>query len=77
MATKIKKIMDIVKEITKQLIVKYRTESDVCMAEFLASEFPKNLSFQEAFEVYIACMKEVEGDKFFVEKEGKNNLSIW
>jgi hypothetical protein len=41
------------------------------MAEFLASEFPKGLSFEEAFETYILCMKMVEGDEFYAIKEGK------
>ena len=61
----------IVKETAERLIEKYHAESEVCMAEFLASEFPKALSFEEAFEVYILCMKRVEGDKFFTIKEGE------
>ena len=62
---------EIVKNTAERLIEKYRTESDVCMAEFLASEFPKSLSFEEAFEVYVYCMKTVEGDEFFTIKEGE------
>ena len=61
--------MNNVKETAKKLIDKYYKESTVCMAEFLAQEYPRNLSFEEAFEVYIACMKAIEGDKFFVIKE--------
>ena len=61
---------NIVKETAKNLIDKYYKESGVCMAEFLASEFPKGLSYEEAFEVYILCMKMVEGDEFYTIKEG-------
>lgn len=62
---------DIVKETAQKIIDKYYAESEVCMAEFLASEFPKGLSFEEAFEIYILCMKMVEGDKFYTVKENK------
>ncbi len=42
------------------------------MAEYLASEeVPQCMTFEDAFNTYISCMKEVEGDKFFVEKEGE------
>ena len=59
-------------EIKKELIKKFIEESDVCMAEFLASEnVPNGMSFEDAFEMYIALMKEVEGDKFFVIKDEK------
>ncbi len=61
----------IVKETAQRVIDKYYAESEVCMAEFLASEFPKGLSFEEAFETYILCMKMVEGDEFYTIKEGK------
>lgn len=61
----------IVKETAQKIIDKYYAESEVCMAEFLASEFPKGLSFEEAFETYILCMKTVEGDKFYTVKENK------
>lgn len=63
-------VTDIVKETAKILIDKYYAESEVYMAEFLASEFPKSLSYEEAFEVYILCMKMVEGDEFYTIKEG-------
>ena len=58
-----------VKEMVNTLLAEYR-DSEVCMAEFLASKFVRNYSFEEAFEIYVECMKVVEGDKFFVEKEG-------
>ena len=29
------------------------------------------MTFEEVFNIYINCMKQVEGDKFFVEKEGE------
>ena len=42
------------------------------MAEYLASkEVPQGMTFEEVFNIYINCMKQVEGDKFFVEKEGE------
>ena len=58
-----------VKETASKIIDKYYKESEVCMAEFLAQEFPKGLTYEEAFEVYILCMKTVEGDKFYAIKE--------
>ena len=63
-----------VKETISQLLDKYRNtdwENGVCMAEFLASEFPKGLSYEEAFQVYVECMKTVEGDEFYTIKEGE------
>ena len=65
-----KGMKNIVKETAQKLVDKYYAESEVCMAEFLASEFPKSLSYEEAFEVYILCMKMVEGDEFYTIKEG-------
>ncbi len=56
----------------KDLIKDYIENSEVCMAEYLASEkVPQGMTFEEAFNIYISCMKQVEGDKFFVEKEGE------
>ena len=56
----------------KNLIKDYIENSEVCMAEYLASkEVPQGMTFEEVFNTYINCMKEVEGDKFFVEKEGE------
>lgn len=49
----------------------YRVESEVVMAEFLESEkVPKNTTIAEAFLLYIEAMKRVNGDKFYVVKEG-------
>ena len=57
---------------TKGLIKDYIDNREVCMAEYLASkEVPKGMTFEDAFNTYISCMKEVERDKFFVEKEGE------
>lgn len=59
-------------DITKELIKDYIENSEVCMAEYFASkEVPQGLTFEDAFNIYIICMKQVEGDKFFVEKEGE------
>ena len=56
----------------KGLIKDYTENSEVCTAEDLASkEVPQGMTFEDAFNTYISCMKEVEGDKFFVEKEGE------
>ena len=56
----------------KNLIKDYIENSEVCMAEYLAlKEVPQGMTFEDAFNTYINCMKEVEGDKFFVEKEGE------
>lgn len=56
----------------KNLIKDYIENSEVCMAEYLASEeVPQGMTFEEVFNIYINCMKQVEGDKFFVEKEGE------
>lgn len=60
------------KETADRLIKKYADESQVCMAEFLASEpVPAGMSFEKAFNVYVECMKQVEGDSFFTMKENK------
>ena len=57
---------------TKELIKDYIENSEVCMAEYLVSkEVPQGMTFEEVFNIYINCMKQVEGDKFFVEKEGE------
>lgn len=57
---------------TKDLIKDYIENSEVCMAEYLASkEVPQGITFEETFNIYVKCMKQVEGDKFFVEKEGE------
>ena len=56
----------------KDLIKDYIENSEVCMAEYLASEeVPQGMTFEKAFYTYINCMKQVEGDKFFVKKEGE------
>lgn len=43
----------------------YEQDSDVCAAEFLAGKaVPAGVSFEEAFQAYIAMMKTIEGDRF-------------
>jgi len=55
----------------KTLIEKYHKQ-DNCAAEFLACErVPVGMSFEAAFETYIAVMKTVEKDSFFVRKENE------
>ncbi len=47
-------------------------DSEVCMAETLASEVvPAGVSYEEAFEIYIEAMKRVEGDTFYAIKDGE------
>lgn len=56
----------------KDLIRDNIENSEVCMAEYLASkEVPQGLTFEEAFNIYINCMKQVEGDRFFVKRAGE------
>lgn len=61
-------------QIVRNLLDTYRIYSEVCMAEFLASEDVNQFvdcSFEDAFEIYMECMKIVEGDKFYTVKEGE------
>lgn len=52
------------------ILAEYCRESEVCMAEFLASkEVLPGMTFEEAFEVYVECMKLIEGDRFYTIKE--------
>lgn len=47
-------------------------DSEVCMAETLASEIvPAGTTYEEAFEIYIETMKRVEGDSFYTIKDGE------
>ena len=47
-------------------------DSEVCMAETLASEVvPAGTTYEEAFEIYIEAMKRVEGDTFYTIKDGE------
>ncbi len=59
------------KKIIDNLTKKYR-DSDVCAAEFLAGEtVPLGMTYEESFEIYVAMMKKIEWDKFYVIKEGQ------
>jgi hypothetical protein len=59
-------------DIIKELIKDYLENSEVCMAEYLASkEVPQGITFEDATAIYISCMKQINRDKFFVEKEGE------
>ena len=47
-------------------------DSEVCMAETLASEVvPDGTTYEKAFEIYIEAMKRVEGDTFYTIKDGE------
>ena len=60
------------KETTKKIIDEYINESEVVMGEFLAQkEVPQGMTFEEAFETYIECMEQANGDRFFAIKEGE------
>lgn len=61
-----------ISKIVKKLVHKYITDSEVVMGEFLASEkVQRGLTYEQAFEIYISCMKIVEEDKFYTIKENK------
>lgn len=53
------------------LVRDYVANSDVVIAEYLASKrVPAGTSYEEAFKIYVECMKRANGDRFFVMKEG-------
>ena len=55
----------------RKLVAGYKNKSEVCLGEFLASEkVDPTLSYEDAFNTYVTCMKNIEGDKFTVTKEG-------
>ena len=67
-------------KITDSLFREYVYNNDVCLAEFLAWKkvrsmdrfnSDEDLSFEDAFELYIAMMSKYEDDRFFVMKEGE------
>lgn len=59
-------------KIADALIKEYIKDSEVVMGEFLADKkVPNGISFEQAFEIYIACMQCVNGDRFYAIKEGK------
>ena len=43
----------------------YLQDSEVCMGELLAQKKADGLTIEEAFLLYIECMKRAEGDRFF------------
>lgn len=49
-------------------------ESDVCMAEVLAYTSANELTFEEAFEVYIEAMRWSDGDTFYKRLGGTEEL---
>lgn len=49
-------------------------ESDVCMAEVLASTSASELTLEEAFEVYIEAMRWSDGDTFYKRLGGTEEL---
>ena len=52
------------------LVDDYRKNSEVCLAEYLASApVAGGMTYEQAFDLYIKAMKEVEGDRFYVIKE--------
>lgn len=56
--------------IVKNIVQKYINESDVCMAKLLANEpVPQGMSFEDAFLVYVECMKHIDKDRFTVTRE--------
>ena len=62
---------ELIKSTVDKICSKYIKESEVCMAEYLASEkVCPDLTYENAFYVYVRCMKKVEGDRFYIDKEG-------
>lgn len=49
-------------------------ESDVCMAEVLASTSASELTLEEAFEIYIEAMRWSDGDTFYRKLGGFEEL---
>ena len=63
---------EVLEKFYHELIEDYAFNSDVCMAEYLASTTtPPDITFEEAFLVYVRAMKEANGDGFFTIKEGE------
>ena len=59
-------------DLTKQLLETYKNDSDVCAAEFLAARtVPPGVTFEQAFQAYIAVMKTVEDDRFVQIRENE------
>ena len=60
-------------QMVTKLVDTYLNDSEVCMAETLASEIvPAGITYEEAFFIYIKAMNRVEGDKFYAIKEGEH-----
>lgn len=60
------------KNIVEELCQEYVADSEVVMGEFLAwKKVPEGMTFEQAFEAYIGCMKAANDDRFFVIKEGE------
>lgn len=60
-----------IEDATKHLINRYQIYSENCMGEFLAEEKVGNdLTFEDAFNIYIRCMQRVENDRFYANKDG-------
>lgn len=71
--------MDIEKynKIVNDIIIKYDKESGVCMGELLGKmRVPSNVSFEEAFYIYMGCMYAIEGHEFYgiVKEDKKESL---
>lgn len=67
-----------VEETIEILKEKYLKDSEVCMGEFLASEFPKALSYEEAVQVYASLMNWADNDVMLrtnVEEEWTENIT--
>ena len=63
-------------EILRGLVKDYAEKSEVVMAEYLAwRKVPEGLSYEDAFELYIAAMKQANGDRFFAIK-GRKKIEL-
>lgn len=59
-------------KIGRELLNEYYNESEVCMGEFLAwKKVPHDMTYEEAFRMYMNMMNVVEGDHFYQVADGQ------
>ena len=61
-------------KVVNRIVRDYKNNNEVCMGELLADETADGLTLEEAFEVYVHCMKAIEGNRFYVEKNGERMM---
>lgn len=58
-------------KMTLEKVIEEYIHDDICIYDLLASIPADGLTLEEAFELYIAAMKKIEGDEFFRIAEGE------